>query len=60
VAMIHARQGRKDEARASFDRAESWMKVNGMQKKHERIRRESAAVFGLNDHGAARVVAAPP
>ena len=47
AAMIHARQGRKDEARACFDRAESWMKVNGMQKKHERIRRESAAVLGL-------------
>jgi eukaryotic-like serine/threonine-protein kinase len=60
VAMIHARQGRKGEARACFDRAESWMKVNGMQKKHERIRRESAAVLGLNEHGAARVVSAPP
>ena len=60
AAMIHARQGRKDEARACFDRAESWMKVNGMQKKHERIRRESAAVLGLNDDGAAKVVAAPP
>jgi hypothetical protein len=46
VAMIHAR--RKDNARACFDRAESWMKVNGMQRKHERIRRESAALLGLD------------
>ncbi len=49
VAMIHARQGRKGEARACFDRAESWMKVNGMQRQHERIRRESAAVLSLFD-----------
>jgi hypothetical protein len=48
VAMIHARPGRKREARACFDRAESWMNVNGMQRKHERIRRESAAVLGLD------------
>jgi tetratricopeptide (TPR) repeat protein len=58
VAMIHARQGRKGEARACFDRAESWMKVNGMQRQHERIRRESAAVLGLfdtpNSFGGAR------
>jgi hypothetical protein len=60
VAMIHARQGRKGEARACFDRAESWMKVNGMQRQHERIRRESAAVLGLNDRGEAGVAAAPP
>jgi tetratricopeptide (TPR) repeat protein len=46
VAMIHARQGRKDSARACFDRAESWIKVNGMQRKHERIRRESATLLG--------------
>jgi tetratricopeptide (TPR) repeat protein len=60
VAMIHARQGHNDKARACFDRAESWMKVNGMQRKHERIRRESAAVLGLNDRGEAGVAAAPP
>jgi tetratricopeptide (TPR) repeat protein len=48
VAMIHARQGRKHEALACFDRAESWMKVNGMQRQHERIRRESAALLGLD------------
>jgi tetratricopeptide (TPR) repeat protein len=48
VAMIHARQGRKDDARACFDRAASWMKINGMQRQHERIRRESAAVLGLD------------
>ena len=60
VAMIHARQGRKGEARACFDRAESWMKVNGMQRKHERIRRESAALLGLDDSGGAGVAAAPP
>jgi hypothetical protein len=58
--MIHARQGHNDKARACFDRAESWMKVNGMQRKHERIRRESAAVLGLNDRGEAGVAAAPP
>jgi hypothetical protein len=48
MAMIHWRQGRNDDARACFDRAQRWIKANGAKQLQQRVRRESAAVLGLD------------